>query len=111
MSRGATNEYIGMKRRAYKAASKTKRRTILAEVCETTGFTKDYAIRLLSGSRMYRERKGRGRKFGDETAKWLTAVWTEAGCMCTTCFKTVVGERKTTPTKIYWTFYLTNWGG
>lgn len=92
MSRGATSEYIGMKRRAYKAASKTKRRTILAEVCETTGFTEDYAIRLLSGSRRYRERKGRGRKFGDEAAKWLTAVWTEAGCMCTTYFRTVVGD-------------------
>ena len=92
MSRGATAEYVGAKRRAYAAASKSKRRLMLAEVCETTGFTKDYAIRLLSGSRKYRERKGRGKKFGEEAAKWLTAVWMEAGCMCTTYFKTVIAE-------------------
>ena len=92
MSSGATNEYIGMKRRAYQAASRPKRREILAEVCTNTGYSKDYAIRLLSGSRKFRERKGRGKKFGEEVAKWLKAVWLEAGCMCTTYFKTVVSE-------------------
>ena len=64
MSRRATNEYIGMKRRAYQAASRPKRREILAEVCTNTGYTKDYDTRLLSGSRKFRERKGRGKKFG-----------------------------------------------
>ena len=92
MSRGATNEYIGMKRRAYQAASRPKRHEILAEVCTNTGYSKDYAIRLLSGSRKFRERKGRGKKFGEEVAKWLKAVWLEAGCMCTTYFKTVISE-------------------
>ena len=92
MSRRATNEYIGMKRRAYQAASRPKRREILAEVCTNTGYSKDYATRLLSGSRKFRERKGRGKKFGEETAKWLKAVWLEAGCMCTTYFKTVISE-------------------
>ena len=92
MSRGATNEYIGMKRRAYQKATRQKRREILAEVCETTGYSKDYAMRLLSGSRKFRERKGRGKRFGEEVAKWLEAVWKEAGCMCTTYFKTVIAE-------------------
>ena len=90
MSRKATKEYIGMKGRAYKAASRPKRRAILAEVCENTGYTKDYAIRLLAGSRKFGERKGRGKKFGKEVSKWLIAVWKEAGCMCTTYFKTVI---------------------
>lgn len=92
MSRGATKEYIGMKMRAYQSATRQKRRAILAEVCETTGFTKDYAMRLLSGSRRYRVRKGRGKKFDEEVAKWLKAVWLEAGCMCTTHFKMIIGD-------------------
>ena len=92
MSRGATNEYIGLKRRANAAAKRSKRRLILAEVCETTGYSKDYAIRLLSGSRKFRERKGRGKKFDEDVAKFLVAVWKEAGCMCTTYFKTVIKE-------------------
>lgn len=43
MSRIATAEYIGQKRRAYLEASKGKRRNILQEVCETTGYEKDAA--------------------------------------------------------------------
>ncbi len=38
MSRMATNEYIGAKRRAYAQADRAKRKRILDEVCETTGF-------------------------------------------------------------------------
>ena len=37
MSRMATSEYIGAKRRAYAQACRAKRKRILDEVCETTG--------------------------------------------------------------------------
>ena len=40
MSRKATNEYIGTKRRAYAQADRAKRMRILDEVCETTRFSR-----------------------------------------------------------------------
>lgn len=46
MSRKATNEYIGAKRRAYADARPRKRRQVLDEVCETTGYSRKYANRL-----------------------------------------------------------------
>ena len=57
MSRKATNEYIGTKRRAYAQADRAKRMRILDEVCETTGYERKYANRLLTGNRKFRERK------------------------------------------------------
>ena len=49
MSRTATAEYIGAKRRAYAAASPAKRRRLLDDVVETTGYSRKYANRLLTG--------------------------------------------------------------
>jgi len=45
MSRMATSEYIGAKRRAYAQADRAKRSRILDEVCETTGYGRKYANR------------------------------------------------------------------
>ena len=87
MSRMATNEYIGTKRRAYAQADRAKRRHILDEVCETTGYERKYANRLLTGNRKFRERKGRGRTYGDDVAAVLKEVWCEAGCPCLPYFK------------------------
>ena len=89
MSRMVTNEYIGTKRRAYAKADRTKRIRILDEVCETTGYERKYANRLLTGSRKFRERKGRGRTYGEEVAAVLKMVWLEAGCPCLLYFKAV----------------------
>ena len=71
MSRMATNEYIGAKRRAYAQANRAKRKRILDEVCETTGYERKYANRLLTGNRKFRERKGRGKAYGDDVAEVL----------------------------------------
>ena len=60
MSRKATNEYIGARRRAYADAKPEKRKVILDDVCDTTGYSRKYANRLLTGSRKFKERKGRG---------------------------------------------------
>jgi hypothetical protein len=66
MSRMATNEYIGAKRRLYATADREKRIKMLDEVCETTGYERKYANRLLTGSRKFRERKGRGKTYGED---------------------------------------------
>ena len=87
MPRMATNEYIGAKRRAYAQADRAKRSRILDEVCETTGYERKYANRLLTGNRKFRERKGRGKTYGDDVAAVLKKVWREAGCPCLPYFK------------------------
>ncbi len=92
MSRMATAEYIGAKRRAYEEARPEKRRRLLDEVCETTGYTRNYANRLLTGSRKFRERKGRGKTYKGEVLEVLKRVWLEAGCPCLPYFKAEVAR-------------------
>ena len=92
MSRKATNEYIGIKRRAYAQAGRAKRMRILDDVYETTGYERKYANRLLTGSRKFREHKGRGKTYGDDVAEVLKRVWREAGCPCLPYFKAEVGR-------------------
>ena len=60
MSRKATLEYVGIKRRAYKAASRAKRRAILDEFCSVAGLKPAYARKLLNGNRKYRVRNSIG---------------------------------------------------
>ncbi len=71
MSRMATNEYIGANRRAFAEAKPDRRRRILDEVCETTGHSRKYANRLLTGNRKFREHKGCGRSCTQEAADLL----------------------------------------
>ena len=92
MSRMATSEYIGARRRAYAEAKPARRRRILDEVCETTGHSRKYANRLLTGSRKFREHKGRGRTYTQEAAALLKKVWLEAGCPCLPYFKAEIGR-------------------
>ena len=87
MSRMATSEYIGTKRRAYAQAGRAKRKRILDEVCETTGYERKYANRLVTGNRKFREHKGRGKTYGEDVAEVLKRVWREAGCPCLPYFK------------------------
>lgn len=90
MSRKAKNEYIGVKRRAYAHADDKKRSRMLDEVCETTNLSRDYVGRLLNGSRVFREHKGRGRKYNDTVVETLQRVWREAACPCLPYFKVEV---------------------
>ena len=87
MSRTATAEYIGAKRRAYAAAVPAKRHRLLEEVVETTGYSRKYANRLLTGSRKFRDRKGRGKTYTEEAGAVLKRIWLEAGCPCTPYLK------------------------
>ena len=92
MSRMATNEYIGAKRRAYAVSKPDKRRHILDDVCETTGYSRKYANKLLTGSRRFRERRGRGATYTEQDKAVLTRIWREVGCPCTTYFRANVDE-------------------
>ena len=92
MSGMAINEYIGAKRSVYALVDSAKRTRILDEVCETTGYERKYANRLLTGSRKFRDRKGRGKTYGTDVAETLKKVWLEAGCPCLPYFKAAVEE-------------------
>lgn len=86
MSRKSRSEYVGEKRRAYASAGPVKHRRILDEVCETLGYTRKYVNRLLTGRVRYRERRGRGRAYGDDVLGAARTLWEAVGCPCTTYF-------------------------
>lgn len=92
MSRKATNEYIGMKRRAYAMVNHAKRKRILDEVCETTGYSRKCANRLLTGSRKFRERKGRRATYTADDKDVLARLWREVGCPCAPYLKANIEE-------------------
>ena len=75
-------EYVGAKRRAY-AVLKTKARKTAAidEFCQLTGAERKYAIKLLTGSRLYRERKGRGKAYTPAAEALLLRLWRASGRM------------------------------
>ncbi len=61
MSRKSMEEYVAVKRRAYKLASRPRRARILEDACDTLGYTRKYVIKLLTGNLRYHAHKGRGR--------------------------------------------------
>ena len=92
MSRTATNEYTGAKRRAYAASKPDKRRLIPDDVCEMTGYSRKYANRLLTGSRKFKVRKGRCATYTEQDKTMLIRIWREVGCPCTTYFRANIVE-------------------
>ena len=92
MSRMATKEYIGAKRRAYALADRAKRMRILDEACETTGYERKYANRLLTGSRKFREHRGRGAIYTPKDRVFLLRIWRKVGCPCTTYLRANIDE-------------------
>ena len=92
MSRKSIKEYILRKREDYEGEFPERKSKFIDEVCRTTGLSRKYVIRLLNGKVEYRERKGRGRTYGDEVIAALKAVWQSAGCPCLPYFKARIGE-------------------
>ena len=92
MSRIATNEYIGAKRRAYEASKPHKRRLILDDACEMTGRSRKHANRLLTGSRKFKVRKGRGATYAEQDKAMLMRIWRKVGYPCTTYFQANIDE-------------------
>ena len=79
MSRKATMEYIGQKRRLYLAKDRAGKSRMLDEVCETCGFDRKYAGKLLTGNRIYKEPKGRGKHYSKRGSALLKRVWRASG--------------------------------
>ena len=92
MSRKATMEYIGQKRRLYLTKDRAGKSRILDEVCETCGFDRKYAGKLLTGNRIYKEPKGRGKHYSKRGSALLKRVWRASGCMCTKYLKSCIGD-------------------
>ena len=87
-------EYVGAKRRAY-AGLKTKEQKTAAigEFCLITGAERKYAIKLLTGSRRYRERKGRGKTYTPAAEALLLRLWRASGRMTPRYLATVLGRQ------------------
>lgn len=86
MSRKSIAEYVAEKRRVYAKSGSAKRTRMIDEVCETLGYTRKYVIKLLTGNIRYRERKGRGKTYGDSVLANVRKLWEAVGCPCTTYF-------------------------
>jgi len=82
MSRKATMEYVGAKRRAYsELKSKKAKSAAIDEFCQITGAERKYAIRLLNGSRRYREHAGRGKTYTAGAEVLFLRLWRASGYM------------------------------
>ena len=96
MSRKATMEYVGAKRRAY-AHLKTKasRSAALNEFCTFTGASRKYANKLLTGNRRYREHSGRGKTYTPASEALALRLWRESGYMNPQYLVCVMGRQMT----------------
>ena len=92
MSRKTTAEYLGVTRRRYSEASPKEKTKILDEFVATTCYSRKHANKLLTGSRMFRERPGREKTYGEKSAKILEQIWRESGCMNTKYLKAKITD-------------------
>lgn len=83
MTRVTVHEYAAALRPRYRAASRKEKRRILDEFCQTTGWHRKAAIRLLNQeTRRKVPRRGRPRKYGPEVLEPLHQVWEIGDRMC-----------------------------
>ena len=94
MSRKATAEYVGAKRRAYAVLTGKKAKTAaIDDFCQVTGAERKYAIRLLTGSRRYREHAGRGKTYTAEAEELFLRLWRASGRMTPQYLAAVAGRQ------------------
>ena len=94
MSRKATMEYVGAKRRAYSVLkSKRAKTAAIDDFCQVTGADRKYAIRLLTGSRRYREHAGRGKTYTPEAEALFLRLWRASGRMTPQYLATVAARQ------------------
>src|SRR5215216_4509020 len=83
MTRMTAHEYAAALRPRYWAARRRDKQKILDEFCQTTGWHRKAAIRLLNEeSRPKAVRRGRPRKYGPEVVEPLRVVWEVGDRMC-----------------------------
>jgi len=75
VTRESIKDYAAAVRRRYRAASKKEKGVILAEFCETTGYHRKAAIRLLGNEPKETEHRGGQRRYGVEVLEPLTVAW------------------------------------
>jgi len=96
MSPRAKNEYLAVMRQRYaKTSSRAKKSMILNEICETCGFHRKHAVRLLRPRNAVRKspRGKRGRKptyAGQEFLKPLKKIWLGAHLPCSKRLKAIL---------------------
>jgi hypothetical protein len=84
MTRDAIRQYVEALRPRYRRGTKAQKKTILDEFCETTGYHRKAAIRLLKGATRAQsgKRRGRPRVFGFDLVRPLTTCWHASGYIC-----------------------------
>ncbi len=58
----------------------------------TTGYERKYAVKVLSGKRLYRSGQGRGKTYGREVERVLVRIWRKSGMMCAPYLKAVMAR-------------------
>lgn len=83
MTRVTAHEYAAALRPRYRAARRRDKKRILDEFCQTTGWHRKAAIRLLNEeSRPKAARRGRPWKYGGEVMEPLRQIWEVGDRMC-----------------------------
>jgi len=83
MTRKSIEEYAAAIRQRYLKASKAGKRAILTEFCETTGYHRKSAIRLLRHPpKGPGKRRGRRREYGPEVASAVRVAWEATDRIC-----------------------------
>ena len=83
MTRKSIKEYAAAVRPRYLNASKAQKRVILTEFCETTGYHRKSAIRLLRHPpKRSGKRRGRRREYGSDVARALRVAWEATDRVC-----------------------------
>lgn len=83
MTRVTVHEYAAALRPRYRAARRRDKAKILDEFCQTTGWHRKAAIRLLNEGELPKAaRRGRPRKYGPEVVDPLRLVWEIGDRMC-----------------------------
>ena len=77
MSKSATDEYVGRTRQRYRAMNtKLAKGRGLDEFCETSGYERKHAIKLLNGRAANRQnRADRKAKYDEDVKEVLVEVW------------------------------------
>lgn len=83
MTRKSIKDYAAAVRQRYLKATRAQKRRILTEFCETTGYHRKSAIRLLRHPpKPSGKRRGRRREYGPEVARALRVAWEATDRVC-----------------------------
>jgi len=93
MSKSATDEYVRVMRNRYQAMrTKRAKGSVLDDFCQTSGYERKHAIKLLNGRRGNRSvRAGRKAVYGPDVKEVLKQLWVMSDQMCGKLLQPVIG--------------------